>query len=278
MQDTLGQQLPKIVGALAILIVGWLVAVLIRAAIRKTLSVLKLNNRISKSAQVTMNLESCIASAVYWVILLIALIAVFNTLDLALVSKPLDALVTQVFQYVPRLVAGGVLVLTAWLVATFVRMLVTKALDATDLDEKLGVDEGGTATGKSIGNAVYWFIILLFLPAILDAFQLEGLLEPVQGMVDKILTMLPNIFAAGAIGVIGWFVAKILGDIAANLLSAAGVDRIGEQAGLENRIGISRLIGTVVFSSSSFPPWLQRWMRSRWNRFPGLPQTCLRWS
>ena len=247
LQDTLGQHLPKIAGALAILIIGWLVAVVVRAGVRKALSMLKLNQRVSKGGEVTINLESGIAKGVYWVILLIVLIAVFNVLDLELVSKPLDALVSQVFEYVPRLVGGGVLLLVAWLLGTVVRMLVVKALDATDLDEKLGITEEGVSASKNIGNVIYWFIFLLFLPAILGAFQLEGLLSPVQNMVDSILAMLPNIIAAGVIGLIGWFIAKILRDIVSNLLAAAGVDRIGARMGLEEGMGISQLLGTIVF-------------------------------
>jgi hypothetical protein len=246
-QATLGQHLPKIAGALAILIIGWIVAVLFRSGVRKALSMCKLNQRMTECGEISINLESGIAKAAYWTILLIVLIAVFNVLDLELVSKPLDALVTQVFQYVPRLVAGGVLLFAAWLLATIVRMLVVKALDATDLDEKLSVAEGGVSASKNIGNVVYWFIFLLFLPAILGAFQLEGLLVPVENMVNSILAALPNVIAAGVIGLIGWFVAKILRDIVSNLLAAAGVDRIGTRVGLEGGLGLSQLLGTIVF-------------------------------
>lgn len=247
LQDTLGQHLPRIAGALVILIVGWLIAVLIRAGIRKTLSMLRLNQRVAREGELAINLESGIAKGVYWIILLIVLIATFNVLDLELVSRPLDALVTQVFQYIPKLVAGGVLLLLAWLLGTVARMLVIKGLDATDLDERLGVVEGGVSTSKKIGNVVYWLILLLFLPAILGAFELEGLLGPIQNMIDKILAMLPNIFAALVIGVVGWFLAKILRDIVSNLLAAAGADRVGTRFGLEGGMGVSRLIGAIVF-------------------------------
>ena len=50
-----------------------------------------------------------------------------------------------------------------------------------------------------LANAVYWLVFLLFLPAVLDALALQGLLEPVQGMINNILGFLPNIFAAGLI-------------------------------------------------------------------------------
>jgi len=47
LQATLGAQLPDILGALGILIIGWLVAVTARAGMRRLLSVLKVNARIA---------------------------------------------------------------------------------------------------------------------------------------------------------------------------------------------------------------------------------------
>lgn len=41
LQDTLGTHLPGILGALGILIVGWVIAVVARAGVRKSLSLLK---------------------------------------------------------------------------------------------------------------------------------------------------------------------------------------------------------------------------------------------
>ena len=93
---------------------------------------------------------------------------------------------------------------------------------------------------QNLANAMYWFIILLFLPAILGALQLGGLLDPVQAMVDKILNIIPNIVAAVVIGLVGWFVAKILRDLTTNLLTAAGVDSLGKKAGLRGDVSVSR--------------------------------------
>ncbi|MDH3872064.1 MAG: mechanosensitive ion channel [Gammaproteobacteria bacterium] len=245
--NTLGEFLPKIAGALGILVIGWLVAVIVRAAIRKGLSLAGLNEKVSGDGEKKMDLEGGIAKGGYWIVIIMTLIAVFNVLDLELVSRPLENMVGQVLDYLPRIIGGGVLLLIAWLLATGARTLSSKALAATTLDDKLSAEAGMTPPSDNISNVVYWLILLLFLPAVLGAFQLGGLLDPVQGMVDKILNMLPNIFAAAVIGLVGWFVAKILRDLVSNLLAAAGADGIGEKAGLQGSVSISRLVGTVVF-------------------------------
>jgi hypothetical protein len=55
------------------------------------------------------------------------------------------------------------------------------------------------------------------------------------------------VLAAAVIGIVGWFVARILRDLVTNLLAAAGADRAGVQAGLRGTMSLSRLVGLVVY-------------------------------
>jgi hypothetical protein len=144
-------------------------------------------------------------------------------------------------------VAGGVLLLVAWVLGSVLRTLATGALGATRLDERVSTAAGMRPVSESLGNVLFWLVLLLFLPAILGALELRGLLDPVQGMVDQILAMLPNLLAAAAIGVVGWFVARILRDLVTNLLAAAGADALGERAGLRGTTTLSGLLGLVVY-------------------------------
>ncbi len=247
LQDTLGTHLPGILGALAILIVGWIIAVAARAGVRKSLGLLKVNARIAESTQEEMDVESGISAGVFWLVILITVIGVFNSLHLEQVSNPFNALLTQVFGYLPRFAAGVLLLVLAWIVASAVRMLVTKALGATDWDERLSAEAGMQPMSRSVGNVLFWLIVLLFIPAILGAFDLQGLLDPVRGMINKALDMVPNVVAALAIGFVGWLVAKVLRGLVTNLLAAAGADKINESVGLADSVRLSQLAGTLVF-------------------------------
>ena len=142
---------------------------------------------------------------------------------------------------------AGVLALIAWVLASVVRSLTTGALSKTSIDEKVSTAAEMKPVSDSIGDVLYWLILLMFLPAILGALKMEGLLVPVQGMVDKILAMLPNILAGAVIGLVGWFVARILRDLVQNLLQVVGFDRLGEKAGLSGSVSLSQLAGLMVF-------------------------------
>jgi hypothetical protein len=244
---TLGESLPSVLGALLILIIGWFIAIIVRAGVRKALNFLRLDERVGTSTGSEIDIASGIATAAYYVVLLVALVAFFNALKLEQVSGTLQSLVDQIFAYLPKLAAGAVLLLVAWVIATVLRTLVRNALSATSLDDRLSSEAGMRPVSENLGNVLYWLVILLFLPAVLGAFGMEGLLEPVEGMVEGFLAMLPNVLAAAAIGLVGWFVARILRDLVANLLSAAGADRLGERAGLRGTTTLSGLLGLIVY-------------------------------
>lgn len=247
LQGTLSSSLPGLLAAVGILVVGWLVAVVLRAGTRRLLKAASLNERISGSTDSEVDAESWGATGVFWIVMLLVLMAFFNVLDLEIVSEPLSALVTKVFEFGPSLLAGGILALVAWVLASVVRSLATSALAKTSIDEKVSAAAEMKPVSNSIGDVLYWLILLMFLPAILGTLKMEGLLVPVQGMVDKILAMLPNILAAGVIGLVGYFVARILRDLVQNILQVVGLDKLGEKAGLSGNVSLSQLSGLLVF-------------------------------
>ena len=247
LQNTLGAHLPNILGAIGILVVGWIIAVAARAGSLRLLELLRVNQRIRESTEQTLDVEGGIATGVFWVIMLVTLLGMFNALDLELVSDPFQTLVVQIFGYVPRLIAGTILVLVAWLLATILRTLAGRVLAKTTWDEKLAAQAGMEPMSKNVGNVLFWLVILLFIPAILGAYNLEGLLAPVQAMINKALALLPNVFAAFVIGFVGWLVAKVMRGLIVNLLAAAGADKAGHAAGLDQTVQLSRVVGTLVF-------------------------------
>jgi hypothetical protein len=247
MQNSLGAHLPTILGAIGILVIGYVLALVARAAVRKLLSMARLNAFVGTSTGKPMDVEGGIALGAFWIVLLATLLAVFNSLDLEQLSGPLAEMMTQIMTYLPHLLAGVLLLLVAWLAASLVKAVANRALKATQWDEKLVEHAGMTHPGENVGNVLFWLVILLFLPAILGVLQLEGMLYPVRNMVDQSLAMLPNIFAAGIIAFAGWLIAKILRGLVVNLLAAIGADRLGESAGLKDRLELSKLVGTLVF-------------------------------
>ena len=244
--------------AIIIFIVGWIIASIIKGVVKKILNSTDIDNRIAAAVtgqrgEASFPIESWIANLIFWLIMLFVIIAALNALDLQAVSSPLNTLLDQIASFIPKLIGAAFLLAIAWVVATIVKTLVIRVLGAFNIEERLGLgssDTGDFSITDTLGNALYWFIFLLFLPAILNALQLNGTLEPVQSMLNEILALLPNILGAIIIAAVFWFVANIVKRIVSSLLAATPVDNIGRKFGLGRTAGsqpLSSIVGTLVF-------------------------------
>ena len=254
----LGVSLLDLVKAIAIFIVGWIIASIIKGVVKKILNSTAIDNKIAEAVTgqrggESFPVENWIAGLIFWIIMLFVVIAALNALKLQGVSAPLNTLLDQITGFVPKILGAAFLLGIAWVVATLVKTIVTRGLGALNIERRLGLDadtSGDFSLTDTLGNALYWFIFLLFLPSVLNTLQLKGTLEPVQGMLDEVLAMLPNILGAVIIGAVFWFIANIVRRIVSNLLAATGVDNIGRKFGLGGGSGaqsLSSIIGTVVF-------------------------------
>jgi TRAP-type mannitol/chloroaromatic compound transport system permease small subunit len=260
--QTLWSYLPSALGALGVLLGGWLVALIGSAIACRVLRRTTIDDRIASliwgDEEVEagrVDVERWAGKAVYYLIMLFVVVAFLQALNLTIVAEPINQLLNQVLSYLPLLLGAGVLLLVAWVAARALKFVVVRLLRTAKLDERLSSqadleEPDQFEISTTLGNVIYWLVFLLFLPAVLGALGLEGLLDPVQGMVDEILGVLPNILGAGLILVVGWLASRIVRQITTNLLAGIGVDRLGEQTGIVAALGgqrLSRVIGTVVY-------------------------------
>jgi len=245
--ELVGPSAVQLAAVLAIVVVGWIAAVIVRGMVRRLGGAARLDARAQEIGGQAVGLEQGLASAAYALVLLLTAIAVAGRLDMPQLTEPLQALTNPVFAHIPRLVAGGALALVAWLLATVVRQIATTAADATSLDERLSDAARMPPLGTTIASIAYWAVWLLMLPGILDALGMQGLLSPVVGLVGELFGALPNLVAALLIGGIGWVVAKALRAIVTNMAQATGLDALGERSGaLGEGTALSDMLGIVV--------------------------------
>ncbi|MBV6625279.1 MAG: mechanosensitive ion channel [Rivularia sp. (in: Bacteria)] len=250
--------LPRLLGAVLILVVGYLVAAIAKAIVQGLLNRTNIDNRIASglTGNDSIEVEKFISGLVFWGILLITIVAVLDTLQLRVASQPLNSFLNQIGEFLPKLLAAGILLGVAWVVATLVKTLVVNGLNALNLDERLNAQQDATSSNQlsisqTIGSALYWFIFLLFLMPVLDTLGLQQALGPVNTLVSEILAILPNILGAVIIAAVGWFVANIVRRIVTNLLATTGIDHIGSRFGLSQASAsgqsLSSILGTIVY-------------------------------
>lgn len=255
LSGSIGQNLLNLVFGIAALLVGYIVATIAASIAQKLLHRTSLDNKIATwitgSPQSNLPVEKWIGGTVFWVIMLFAIVAFLQTIQLTAVSEPIRNLLSQVTTFLPKLLGAGLLLLAAWLLATIAKMVIIRGLGSLGLERRLGEQTGETqqfAVTETVANALYWFIFLLFLPAVLSTLELEGTLQPVQQLLNQILSILPNIFAAILIGGAGWLIAQVVRRIVTNLVAATGADQLGRKFGLnQSQQSLSVIAGTLVY-------------------------------
>jgi hypothetical protein len=256
----IGEYVPSLIAAIAILLIGWLVALTIAAVVRGGINRLTKDRDIAKTADgKPIPIGTWIGRAVFYVLMVFVLAGAFQTLRIQAVSGPLDSMLQQFAGYVPQLIGAAILLLVAWAIGYVLRLVVSQALSRTKLDEKIAEGAGletQKPLSKTLGEVAFWLPMLLLLPAVIGTLGLEGLVAPLQGMFDDLLRVLPDLVGAALILLIGWFIARIVRQVTAALLVAAGADRLGEKVGMGPEAGerrLSNVVGLLVYALILIP-------------------------
>lgn len=253
----LGSHLPGVLGAVAILVIGWVLARLSASGVRRWLRRTKWDDRLAQwlsgASEVRVDWADGLAQAVFYLMMTLVLVGCLQVLGLTLVTAPLSRVLDQVADVATNVLAAGLLFVVAWVLASFLRILLRRGLEASRFDQRMGekVDEKALPVSRSLSEAVYWLTFLFFAPAILEALELYGLLSPVQELTQRMLGYVPQVLGALLIFLVGWFIARVLQRMVASLLAAAGLDRVGERAGLGAVLGkrsLSGIVGAVVYA------------------------------
>jgi ABC-type polysaccharide transport system permease subunit len=189
-----------------------------------------------------LRLSRWISTGVFWVVIVLAVLAALDTLDLRSVSQPFSELVNQIFAYLPKLLSAVILATVAFVLATVARSIVSASTAKLGLDEKLFDSKGddapaGMLISEAVANLVFWLIILFFVPLVLGALNLAAQITPVVGLFEDLIGALPRLVKALVIAAIGWLIANTLRGVVSNLVAASGLDKAGADFGLKPEKG-----------------------------------------
>ena len=254
----LGSTILNLLVALVILIVGFIVARILGSLTRRLLKRTNLDNRLADSLSEPeqrreFNIENIIASVVFWIVMLFVLVAVFERLNLTLIASPIEGFLNRfTTEFLPSLIAAGILLFVAWLTAVALRFLVIKGGAQVKLDERLTKyaalkEEEQVSFSETLGVAVYWFTLLLFLPSVLSALGIQQVAVSIQLLLAQIFEYIPNVLAAGVVMLVGWFIARVVRQVVEGLLKAIGTDQAGQRLGLSETRSLSEIVGLILY-------------------------------
>ncbi len=132
---------PQLLAALVLLFLGWILANIVRSAVGKILDTLKFDELGKKTGieafmrqgNIDLTLSRLIANLVYWIILLVVIVTVANSLGLTTVAE----LFNKVVFYLPNIIVAVLVLVFGVLVARFINRLVFAYLNNMGVDGAL---------------------------------------------------------------------------------------------------------------------------------------------
>jgi hypothetical protein len=248
--NALGPFAPRALGALAILLVAWVGARLVRAALQRAGERARVDERLHSPGLV--GTLAGVASALVW---LLALPALLGTLELQGLLTPVNAMLSRLMGFVPNVFGALVVLGIGLLLANIARQIVSGLLRAAGSEkaaDKLGL---GTALGKDglagiAGNGVYALLLLPTLVAALQPLGLDAVTQPLSKLLETVINLVPKLLSAAILVGIAALIGRALSTMVTALLTGMGLDKLPQRLGAAPlRVAgrsLSELVGTAV--------------------------------
>lgn len=220
---------PRIIFAIAIVLVAWIAGRALKWALAKGLDRLPGATTHNQGLEAHQTIGARIGDVAYWLVLLVGVVAALNMLDLGQAAGPLNTLLTTTFGYIPNVIGAGLIFFIGYIIATLARRVVTAALQAANVDRvlsKMGlpaVSQAGLA--NVLGTLVFVLIIIPVAVAALEALNIQAISQPAITVLTTVLNAIPLVLAAAIVLGIGFFIGRWVGTIVERLLPATGFDR-----------------------------------------------------
>lgn len=142
-----------------------------------------------------------------------------------------------------------IILVVVWIMAKAAKWAFAKLVDNVSFLQR---DTGsGASLGVSLGKIVSLLIWLFGLIAILTVFDLGGVIEPIESLLNTVMEALPGIVMAAIVFFVGLKIANILRDLVVTGLQTVDFDKWANRGGIDTATGnsqISSTLGTLAYA------------------------------
>jgi hypothetical protein len=246
---------PKVLIALLILIATWLVARAVKWALQKAVArTPALQKHTPGNQHETIGHQlGTIAKLIIW---LVGIMAALQFLGIGQILAPINRLLTQIFEFLPRLIGAGLIFFIGLILARILRQLAETLVNALNIDRllaKMGLDDNAPAasTGPALARAVgILAFAIVIIPAAIAAFevlQIEAISGPAINMLNQILAAIPRILTAALWIGIAFILGRFVKTIIEAVLPPTGFDDALRTTGVVPATTTpSRIVGTIA--------------------------------
>ena len=136
LSDSIAEWIPRLVGALLILLIGYIIARVLSGVVRRILAKVDFDGFLAKSPVnpvlqkiPDVSISRLLVGLTFWLIFLVGVGEAARVLDVDAINDGIDA----IWSYIPNVIAAVIIVVAAVIIAGFVRDLLSKVMGDTPL-------------------------------------------------------------------------------------------------------------------------------------------------
>lgn len=197
--NTIWGYVPNIVAAVIVLVVGNLIAKMVRqllVPVFDKLNINKLQEKAGIEVKGADRLSNTLAYIVYVLILIPTVIMALTVLNITVISTPAVSMLNTVISFIPNIVVGLVIIVIGCMIGKLAGQIVTRLIASAGLDAKLQglLDDKNQKfiLSKVTGGIVYAVIVIFFVVEGLNVLKLD-VLTHIGGV---IIAYMPAVLAA----------------------------------------------------------------------------------
>ncbi len=234
------------------LLIAFLAAGLAKFIVTKLLKLVKLDKLFDKwginEGPVGTSM-SLVGKLVYIVVFLLFLPSALNAIGLNEVSGPISGIVSTFINYLPNIVAAGILVYVGIFVAIIIGQIVAVLLKKTKIDlltAREDEEKNIVLLSDIIAKIVMSVIILITVVQALIVLDVAAISAPALNIVNTIFAAIPNIILAAIVISCGFLVTNIACGLLSNVLVAVNFDGIVKNVLPQLKASATKIVVNVV--------------------------------
>ncbi|SEL22930.1 Conserved TM helix [Carnobacterium iners] len=261
--------LPTLLGAIALVVLAWIIAIAVRKGSQKGLKAVGFNRLLTKWGLTNTNEQAAstidsISNVLYYLVWLIFIPGILSMLGLNAIASPITNMFDSVLSFIPNLFAAAVILAFGIFIGRFVKNLVYNLLITLNIDKWIAkmtsseeVTDSATPSvsqkmtiAKVLANVVYIIILVPIITVALETLNIESISEPIIMVLNQVLAAIPNVIVAVILIGVGIVLAKFVGDLISGLLLGTGINKLNKYlktpGSMMPSVDLAKVIGQII--------------------------------
>ncbi|MEI3040262.1 MAG: mechanosensitive ion channel [Victivallales bacterium] len=250
----------KIIGAVALAFIAWVVATVLRYGANTLMKMLRFDERFAKyvdGKNGETSLSETVSAILYWVVLLFFLPSILNVLEIKGITEPIQQMFTRILGYIPNLIAAAAILFVGLIAAKIVRKAVTGLIMISGIDalgEKAGVSKlfGDKGLSSMIGIVAYVLVAIPVVISSLTALKIDSLSNSVAGFFDKLLNATGDILGAALLIFVAFLAGSFVSGLVTQIFENFGFNQLLAKLGFTSKEEKDSSLPSVVVGKLTF--------------------------